>query len=128
MARVELSRGFGRGPVKLPATNPERAMLDEPKSASGKRRRLRWNPLLFMRNMLILGVIFVALASVAMSGERTPRMETRVVVQPGDTLWSIASRCRPDTDPRQVIDAMMHMNRLSSQTLYPGAVLYLPQP
>lgn len=128
MACINSAKGRGRGLAKCPAADPKKATFSEPKNAPGRRRHLRWNPLLFLRNMLILAIIFVALASVAMSGETTPRMETRVVVQPGDTLWSIASRCRPDTDPRRVIDAMTHMNRLSSRTLYPGAVLYLPHP
>jgi nucleoid-associated protein YgaU len=29
-----------------------------------------------------------------------------VVVRPGDTLWSIASRVDPDADPRPLVDAM----------------------
>jgi Tfp pilus assembly protein FimV len=32
------------------------------------------------------------------------------VVQPGDTLWSIAERIAPDRDPRPVVDALRRAN------------------
>ncbi len=48
----------------------------------------------------------------------------RYVVQPGDTLWSIASGFEPGADPRPLVD------RLSAQigggTLVPGESLLLP--
>ncbi len=35
---------------------------------------------------------------------------TVYVVQPGDTLWSIAEAIAPDSDPRPVVDALRHAN------------------
>ncbi|HZM32439.1 MAG TPA: LysM domain-containing protein [Acidimicrobiales bacterium] len=32
------------------------------------------------------------------------------VVQPGDTLWSIAAEIAPDRDPRAVVDALREAN------------------
>lgn len=32
------------------------------------------------------------------------------VVQPGDTLWSIAEAIAPDSDPRPVVDALREAN------------------
>lgn len=32
------------------------------------------------------------------------------VVQPGDTLWTIATRLAPDSDPRPVVDALRSAN------------------
>jgi LysM domain len=32
------------------------------------------------------------------------------IVQPGDTLWSIASEIAPDRDPREVVDALREAN------------------
>lgn len=49
-----------------------------------------------------------------------------VVVQPGDTLWSIARSVAPDEDPRAVIDAIVDRNGLDSVDLLPGAELQLP--
>jgi Tfp pilus assembly protein FimV len=46
----------------------------------------------------------VARASTAAGPERT------YVVQPGDTLWSIAAAVAPDSDPRPVVDALREAN------------------
>jgi Tfp pilus assembly protein FimV len=37
------------------------------------------------------------------------------VVQPGDTLWSIAGRIAPDDDPRAVVDALRAANGGSAE-------------
>jgi LysM repeat protein len=49
-----------------------------------------------------------------------------VVVHRGDTLWSIAQRIAPDTDPRQVSADLMAVNGLSSPALEVGQHLRLP--
>jgi nucleoid-associated protein YgaU len=52
--------------------------------------------------------------------------ETTVVVQSGDTLWSIASSVAGDDDVRAVIDRIRQVNGLSGSALEPGQVLHLP--
>jgi nucleoid-associated protein YgaU len=49
-----------------------------------------------------------------------------VVVQPGDTLWSIARSVAPEEDPRAVVDAIVDLNGLDGVDLLPGAELQLP--
>ena len=49
-----------------------------------------------------------------------------VVVQPGDTLWSIAEAVAPEEDPRAVVDAIVDLNGLRDVDLLPGAELQLP--
>ena len=49
-----------------------------------------------------------------------------VVVEPGDTLWSIAQEVAPEEDPRAVVDALVELNGLDSVDLLPGARLQLP--
>lgn len=51
---------------------------------------------------------------------------TTVVVQAGDTLWSIAGELSPDEDRRAVVDALLDANGLSTVDLVPGQVLELP--
>ena len=46
---------------------------------------------------------------------------TRHVVQPGDTLWSVAERFAPGDDPRPVVDALAAER--GSGPLVPGEVL-----
>ena len=49
-----------------------------------------------------------------------------VTVLPGDTLWSIARDVAPAEDPRDVVDAISSLNRLTSSTLDAGQHLFLP--
>ncbi len=52
--------------------------------------------------------------------------ESSVVVQPGDTLWSIAADIAPGHDPRGVVDALQATNHLVGSALIPGQVLLVP--
>ena len=47
-----------------------------------------------------------------------------VVVQPGDTLWSIAAAVAPDTDVRITVDQLIELN--GSSPIVPGQELVLP--
>ncbi|HTG46669.1 MAG TPA: LysM peptidoglycan-binding domain-containing protein [Actinomycetota bacterium] len=49
------------------------------------------------------------------------------VVRPGDTLWGIASRVAPGTDPRVVVDRLASVNGLGGRDLVPGQVLRVPR-
>jgi hypothetical protein len=49
-----------------------------------------------------------------------------VVVQPGDTLWSIASSLNEDGDVRAVVDEIQRLNALPAADVVPGQVLRLP--
>jgi LysM repeat protein len=49
-----------------------------------------------------------------------------VVVQPGDTLWSLAQQLAPREDPRAVVDAIIDRNDMAGTELIPGQVLELP--
>jgi hypothetical protein len=51
---------------------------------------------------------------------RRPHVQT-VVVQPGDTLWSLASRLAPGSDPRAVVDALVQAR--GSSTVVPGETI-----
>ena len=79
-----------------------------------------------------LGLLLaVARAGVAFGGSslaaagRLPHVQ-RVVVQPGDSLWSIAQRAAPGHDPRPVVDQLAA--RLGAATLVPGEVVSVPAP
>ena len=43
-----------------------------------------------------------------------------VVVEPGQSLWSIALGAEPQADPRAVIQQIMEFNALGSQVVVPG--------
>ena len=58
--------------------------------------------------------------TLAASDARPPVVVT-YVVQPGDTLWSIAERIAPDEDPRSVVDELRDAR--DSDVLYPGETI-----
>jgi hypothetical protein len=98
-----------RQPRPRPACRPARAVI--------RRRRL-------LAALVGLGLaLTVARAGAALQGSslaspgRSPHVRT-VVVQPGDSLWSIASRLEPGSDPRGVVDALIEARHTS--TVQPG--------
>jgi hypothetical protein len=52
---------------------------------------------------------------------------TRVVVRPGQTLWSVAQNADPNADPRQIIQQIAQLNALTSETLAVGQRLWVPR-
>jgi hypothetical protein len=52
---------------------------------------------------------------------------TPIVVQPGQTLWSIALRAEPTADPRIVISQIVQFNAMSSDVVVPGERLWVPR-
>ena len=52
---------------------------------------------------------------------------TQVVVRPGQTLWSIASRAEPGADPRVVIQQIIEINALRGPVIQPGQALWVPK-
>jgi nucleoid-associated protein YgaU len=52
---------------------------------------------------------------------------TAVIVQPGQTLWSIALRAEPAADPRVVVSQIIEFNALSSDVVAPGERVWVPR-
>jgi hypothetical protein len=82
-------------------------------SAVHRRRRL-------FAVLIGLGIVLtVARAGSALDrgslapSERSPHVRT-VVVQPGDSLWSIAHDLAPARDPREVVDALVEARGTSA--------------
>ena len=50
----------------------------------------------------------------------------QVVVQPGQTLWSIAATAEPAADPRIVIGEIMTANALQGSDISTGQLLWVP--
>ena len=60
-------------------------------------------------------------------GPDRPAPRVTYVVQPGDTLWSIARRVAPGQDPRPVVDWLIEANDVRSG-LQTGQELSIPVP
>jgi hypothetical protein len=106
-----------RQPRPRPARRHQRAVY--------RRRRV-------LAALVGLGLVLtIARAGATLGGsplatpERLPHVQ-HIVVQPGDTLWSIASRAAPGHDLRPVVDAMVHT--LGSSTVVAGETIAVPTP
>jgi LysM repeat protein len=73
--------------------------------------------------VLVLAVAFVFGYVARSSGGAGP--ETRYVVKPGDTLWSIATTHYAG-DPREGVWKIERRNQLRSSILRPGQTLVVP--
>ena len=51
----------------------------------------------------------------------------RMVVRPGQTLWSIASAAEPSADTRLVVQQIMTANALTGTTISAGQLLWVPR-
>lgn len=73
---------------------------------------------------LTLGFVALALSTARPSQGASP--ESRHIVRPGETLWSIAAE-RYAGDPRAAVWRIERRNGLGGAPLRPGLVLYLPR-
>jgi nucleoid-associated protein YgaU len=78
---------------------------------------------MFGRILILAAVGILVWAAFARSSDASGP-EQRYVVQPYDTLWSIASQGY--ADPRQGVWEIKHRNGLNGATIVPGQVLVLP--
>ncbi|WP_025688920.1 cell division suppressor protein YneA [Paenibacillus zanthoxyli] len=80
--------------------------------------------------MIVLLLIisgFTVVSQVFASSVSSPQQEKRIVVEPGDTLWSIALKNK-SSDMRTVvyIDAIKRHNHLSGSDIQAGDILSIP--
>jgi hypothetical protein len=86
---------------------------------------------------LLIGLASVALATTAQAarGVGTDRAGaasqgkyvTRVMVRPGQSLWTLAEGYDPDADPRNIIADIEQLNSLTTDQLQPGQLLWVPR-
>jgi hypothetical protein len=102
-----------------------------PTAATFWRRR-------FAAALVTLAIVVPAVSLAAQAGsalggsslaapERHPTAEnlTRVVVEPGDTLWSIAEQLVDGGDPRPVVDALIEAR--GTTVVVPGETVVWPR-
>ena len=91
-----------------------------------RRPRTPW-PARLRKSAVLAGAVLalsLGLAKVAEGGAQGAY--ATVTVQPGDTLWAIASSRYPDSDVRVMVWQIEQVNHLSGKTLWPGETLLVP--
>lgn len=78
-----------------------------------------------LATVLLAGMLLLCARLSAGTAHAAPSLPAgaTVVVQPGDTLWSIAQRTEPRSDPRLVVEQLRKANHLNSVVLSPGQTL-----
>ena len=77
--------------------------------------------------LLLLSITVIAVNNMVIAGDKPIRYSV-VIVEHGDTLWSIASKhCSNDQDIRDVIVRVKQENHLDrSVQIHPGQMLRIP--
>ncbi len=125
-------------PVRAPgAASHARARSSSRRSSRDTRSSVRPRLRLTTRGRLLLLALLVAFTFLLLSLGRgaTGQASTEppngpvarsVVVQPGQSLWSLARQLDPAADPREVVARLRDMNALSSDRLAAGQTLLVP--
>lgn len=110
----------GRVVFRAPGAPPEGAV-----AACGlARRRGEW---LWLTSVAIFTFLIVMLVGLFGHGDAPRTGGTAVVeVHAGDTLWDIAGRVAPDSDPRAVVDQTVELNGLDENVTQAGRLLLVP--
>jgi nucleoid-associated protein YgaU len=121
--RAEGASGAGVRPVR-----PRRPVPGDPRAARLRltRRARRLAVVLTLGAGVALGSWVGPLVGGGSEGDLRLAGVSSVVVEPGDTLWSIATSLDADGDVRAVIDEIQELNDLESAELVPGQTLQLP--
>jgi len=87
------------------------------------RVRRRWLTL-----TVSVALVAAAWAGPAVRALGSPERPTRIarssyVVREGDTLWTIARRLAPGSDPRPIVDILATTNGIDAGELVPGQTL-----
>lgn len=89
------------------------------------KNKFNWSYKKFLVNLLVLGVIIgLSMFMMATSAKATQEIvyET-VTVRNGDTLWSIAKKFVPDTDPRETVAKIKELNQLEQSKIHVGQII-----
>jgi Tfp pilus assembly protein FimV len=109
-------------------TAPTAAPVSARPSASAGRLRLtrRGRVVVVLGLLLAVLVVGFALGHVSHAPAAEPGATRILVVQPGDTLWSIAARVEPSQDTRRVVAQLTTMNGLHGASVQVGERLTVP--
>ena len=83
-----------------------------------------------LATLLVIGVLAVVAtfsgAQAVASAESSGAEFGYVVVQPGDSLWQVASSIDPNTDPRDLVAEIVRLNQLDGSGVLAGQPIAVP--
>lgn len=117
MSTMTLSAGLGRPRLQRRPTAPVTRLT----------RRGRLLVSLAVLLLAVSGGVLLTGGGAALAGTDRPAVSHRqVTVQPGQTLWQIAERTAPGSDPRETVQRILDLNGLQTSEVQAGTALLLP--
>jgi len=77
--------------------------------------------------IFVFGALVIALAAPSSGSADSLGGAPVVVVEPGDTLWSVVEKHAPSRDPIGTIEEIRRLNGLPDYTVHAGQRLTLPK-
>ena len=75
---------------------------------------------------LLLAAFTLGRGSESQASSGAPRAYSTTTVHQGETLWAVAKRVAPHSDPRAVVQQIRELNKLDSAAVSAGQQLLLP--
>lgn len=109
-------------------SRPVRARTGSEAGGSGVRLTRRGRLVIVLLGLVAAYGGFTLLSDPAVSTSQEHHgSHEQIVVEPGQSLWDIATTIAPDDDPRDVIAEIVDLNALeSSGAVQAGQLLYIP--
>lgn len=107
-------------------------MLPVASGARGRLRLTRRGRAVFgtLATLLVIGVLAVVAtfsgARAVASAESSSAEFGYVIVQPGDSLWQVASSIDPNSDPRDLVAEIVRLNQLDGSGVLAGQPIAVP--
>jgi LysM repeat protein len=95
-------------------------------SGHGRLRLTRRGRAVLIGFLLLLASLVTAVVAPASRAAAPPGPARIAIVEPGDSLWSIAERHAPGHDPITAVEEIRRLNRLDGYTVHAGQRLAVP--
>jgi LysM repeat protein len=100
-------------------------------TAAPSRRSPRGRMVVTGAAALVVGVLSVVLATSAQATHAGPAADrkyvAKVMVAPGQSLWSLAEKYDPDADARLIVDQIRQLNSMAGDQVQAGQTLWVPR-
>ena len=120
--------------ARKPAAGPKPAAARKPEPARAPVRLTRRGRfVLTATGVLAIGAVSMVLAGGARATGHSGvsagpgKAVTKVLVRPGDSLWSLAEAYDPNADTRLVVQDIQQLNSMTTDQVQPGQILWVPR-
>ncbi len=89
------------------------------KNSNAFLKKIKWSILLF----LLVSIVFMLNYEKSQAQEKFPTGKINIIVQKGDSLWTIARKIAPNHNTDEVIWYLIHLNGKKNKIVRAGELL-----